>query len=234
MAQDLFDDEGKRLTWVTTYGEDNVRRWVGIAEAGTWSSRFWVSSSRSAFLQQAPDYRNREGLRLTHIHTFIRNGVSYFVGLARSGTWDTEIIIEYSQSAFTRAAQEAFDDRGLRIAHVHTFMENGTRVWMGIARSGNYACRLFYANDEASFMQRAQDLFDDDALRLTLCTSTWTAEPAAGLVSLKRGEPRSGGPALLRPGGPTSHPFRNPRPSLTRSPGRARDTTGPWRIPFGR
>ena len=87
-------------------------------------------------------------------------------GIARGGTWANSFWISPSRAAFEQKAQELFDDHGRRLVYVGTYVENGQRRWIGIARSGDWANSFWISNDRAAFEQKAQQLFDEKGRRL--------------------------------------------------------------------
>ena len=165
-AQELFDDHGRRLIWVSTYVENGKRRWAGIARAGTWASSFWVSTSRSAFETKAQQLFDDHGRRLIHVHTYVEGGQRYWMGIARSGDWASSFWISNSRAAFESKAQQLFDDQGRRLTFVQTYVDGSTRYWIGIAQGGNWANSFWISEGFTAFNQKAQQLFDDQGRRL--------------------------------------------------------------------
>ena len=167
-AQQLFDDNGRRLIHVHTYVEGGTRYWMGIARSGDWSSSFWISSSRAAFEAKAQDVFDKNGQRLTFVHTYIQSGQRYWIGIAQGGTWANSFWVSEGFSAFNQKAQKLFDENGRRLVHVHTYVEGNKRYWAGIARSGDWANSFWLSSNVDSFNYTAQDLFDNDGRRLTV------------------------------------------------------------------
>ena len=165
-AQQLFDDQGRRLVWVNTYVENGKRRWAGIARAGTWASSFWVSTSRNAFEAKAQKLFDDYGQRLIHVHTYVEGGQRYWMGIARSGNWSSSFWISNSRSAFEAKAQDLFDNYGRRLTFVQTYVEGATRHWIGIAQGGNWANSFWVSEGFSAFSQKAQQLFDQQGRRL--------------------------------------------------------------------
>lgn len=170
-AQKLFDDEGRRLTRVVTYLEDGKRRWVGISRSGDWANRWWVSDSLTSFTAKAQELFDEKGLRLVHVHTFVDAGKRSWVGIARGGDWGSRLVIEDSLADFATKTQQLFDDKGLRLIHVTTWKEGGTRKWFGISRSGTWANRWWISPNIGAFRTKSQDLFDNEGKRLVYVTS---------------------------------------------------------------
>jgi murein DD-endopeptidase MepM/ murein hydrolase activator NlpD len=165
-AQQFFDDDGLRLTWVSTFVENGKRRWAGIARSGTWANSFWVSTSRSAFEAKAQQLFDDQGRRLTHVHTYVEGGTRYWMGIARSGDWSSSFWISNSLAAFEAKAQDLFDNSGRRLTFVHTYVEGRQRYWIGIAQGGSWANSFWVSEGFSAFNQKAQQLFDDNGRRL--------------------------------------------------------------------
>lgn len=165
-AQQLFDDHGRRLIWVTTFLENDKRRWAGIARSATWASSFWVSTSRAEFEAKAQQLFDDHGRRLIHVHTYVEGGKRYWMGIARSGDWSSSFWISDSRAAFEAKAQGLFDDSGRRLTFVQTYVEGGKRHWIGIAQGGTWANSFWVSEGFSTFNQKAQKLFDEKGLRL--------------------------------------------------------------------
>ena len=165
-AQDLFDQKGRRLVRATTFLEDGKRRWAGLARAGDWANRFWVSSDLASFQKTAQELFDEKGLRLAYVNTYVEGGKRKWIGISRGGDWANRLIIKPDLASFSKEAQELFDDKGLRLIHVTTWVEGGKRQWFGIARSGNWANAWWISQDFGHFRTKSQQLFDDDGKRL--------------------------------------------------------------------
>jgi hypothetical protein len=165
-AQQLFDEQGRRLIWVSTYVENGKRRWVGIARSGTWANSYWVSTSRSGFETKAQQLFDTQGRRLVHVHTYVEGSTRYWMGIARSGSWANSFWISSSRAAFEAKAQDLFDNHGRRLTFVHTYVEGGRRYWIGIAQGGTWANSFWVSDGFSAFNQKAQQLFDDNGRRL--------------------------------------------------------------------
>jgi hypothetical protein len=114
-AQKVFDQQGRRLTYVTTYMEGAQRRWVGIARGGDWANSFWISPDRASFEAQAQKVFDQQGRRLTHVHTFTEGGQRRWAGIARGGDWANSFWISPDLDAFSDRAQDLFDDSQRRL-----------------------------------------------------------------------------------------------------------------------
>jgi murein DD-endopeptidase MepM/ murein hydrolase activator NlpD len=139
---------------------------AGIARSGDWANSYWISTSRSAFEQKAQQLFDDRGLRLIHVHTYVEGGQRLWMGIARSGDWASSFWISNSRAAFAAKAQDLFDDHGRRLTFVQTYVEGGTRRWIGIAQGGNWANSFWISEGFTAFNTKAQQLFDQQGRRL--------------------------------------------------------------------
>jgi hypothetical protein len=170
-AQDLFDNKGRRLIRATTFLEDGVRRWVGISRAGDWANQWWVSPNLTSFQKTAQELFDEKGLRLFYVSSFVEGGKRKWIGISRGGNWANRLIIKNDLASFSKEAQDLFDDKGLRLIHVMTWVEAGKRKWLGISRSGDWANTWWISPDIGHFSTKSQKLFDDDGKRLVHVTT---------------------------------------------------------------
>jgi hypothetical protein len=122
-AQDLFDKQGRRLIFVTSYVEGGHRRWLGISRSGDWANSFWVSADSQSFQKEAQDLFDKHGRRLIHVHTFMENGKRHWAGISRGGTWGNSFFIDSDLDTFNRQAQDLFDTKGRRLMAVEFLSE---------------------------------------------------------------------------------------------------------------
>ena len=87
-------------------------------------------------------------------------------GIAIGGSWANSFWISTSRREFEAKAQQLFDEHDRRLVWVSTFLENGTRRWAGIARSGDWANAFWTSNSRAAFEAQAKALFDEEGKRL--------------------------------------------------------------------
>lgn len=170
-VQNLFDNQGRRLLCANTYVENGTRRWSGVARSGDWAHRWWVSGDLTTFLKIAQDFFDKDGLRLTYVNTFVERTQRQWIGIARSGNWENRLIIENDLASFEAKAQDWFDNHGLRLTHVTTWLEGSQRRWLGIARTGDWANRWWISSSQAEFVTKVQQLFDNEQKRLCYFTT---------------------------------------------------------------
>jgi murein DD-endopeptidase MepM/ murein hydrolase activator NlpD len=114
-AQELFDNQGRRLTFVHTYVESGKRHWIGIAQGGNWANSFWISEGFSAFNQKAQELFDQQGRRLVHVHTYVEGNKRFWAGIARSGNWANSFWLSSNVDSFNFKAQDLFDNKGRRL-----------------------------------------------------------------------------------------------------------------------
>lgn len=108
------------------------------------------------------------------------------VGISMAGDWTNSFFIRPDLASFQKVAQELFDRRGLRLIRAATFIENGGRCWMGISRTGDWANRWWISPDLTSFLKTAQELFDEQGLRL-IHASTFVDAGKRSWIGIARG-----------------------------------------------
>jgi len=145
---------------------------VGISMAGDWGNSFFISPDLASFQTKAQDLFDHHGRRLIKVTTFVENGSRRWVGISRDGDWANRWWISDDLSSFQHTAQQFFDEKGLRLVWVSSFVESNKRKWIGISRGGDWANRLIIKDDLASFSTEAQSLFDNKGLRL-IHVMTW-------------------------------------------------------------
>ena len=139
---------------------------VAILRSGDWASRYLQGLTRQAFLDETQELFDDHGLRLTRIKTYLDHGERRWAGICQSGTWANRLLLGLSLADFLEESQELFDEKGLRLVQVETWVEGGQRLWGGIARAGDWASRLLVERSLQSFLDETQELFDDKGLRL--------------------------------------------------------------------
>jgi hypothetical protein len=139
---------------------------VGISMAGDWASSFYIRPDLDSFKETAQELFDEKGRRLIRVTTFLENGVRRWVGVSRSGDWANRWWISPDLGEFSTKAQKLFDEDGMRLVHVTSYVEGNQRKWIGISRSGDWANRWYLRSDLDAFRLESQRLFDDQHLRL--------------------------------------------------------------------
>jgi len=145
---------------------------VGISMQGDWASSYFIRPDLASFQATAQELFDKNGRRLIRATTFLEDGKRRWAGVSRAGDWANRWWVSPDLASFKAKTQELFDDKGLRLVHVNTFVDGGKRSWIGIARAGDWGSRLVIEDDLAGFSAKTQELFDDKGLRLIHVT-TW-------------------------------------------------------------
>jgi hypothetical protein len=164
--QTLFDKKGLRLLQMETWMDNGVRLWSSIHRSGDWAHKLTVDRDTQTFITETQDFFDKKGLRLEHMVCYINNGVRRWAGSYRSGDWAHRLIIDREGPAFVKETQDLFDQKGLRLEQMITYMDGNVRRWAGIYRSGNWAHRFTMDRDTKTFLDETQKFFDKDGLRL--------------------------------------------------------------------
>jgi polyglycine hydrolase-like protein len=139
---------------------------AAIMRSGDWGSRFLFGRTTQQFVSQNQSLFDDKGLRLLQMETFVDNGVRKWSSVHRSGTWAHRLTIDRSRETFLSETQTLFDDKGLRLENMVTYVDDGVRRWAGSYRSGDWAHRLIIDRDGTTFAHETQDLFDKKGLRM--------------------------------------------------------------------
>jgi hypothetical protein len=166
-TQRLFDDHGLRLVDIDTYVEGGVQKWAGISRSGDWANILTIGLELPAFLTETQRLFDDHGLRLVKAITYVEGGVRKWAGISRSGDWANIFTVGLEEAAFVTETQRLFDEEGLRLIDVTSYVDGGVRRWAGISRSGDWANVFLIRNDLDQFVDDTQELFDENGLRLT-------------------------------------------------------------------
>lgn len=158
--------------WPASTAPGNPVPTVGIAMGGDWANSFFIRSDLAGFQKTAQELFDDKGRRLIRVTTFTENGARRWMGISRASDWGNRWWVSGDLNSFLETAQELFDEKGLRLVHVSTFVDGGKRSWIGIARSGDWGSRLVVEDSLSSFSKATQTLFDEKGLRL-IHALTW-------------------------------------------------------------
>jgi hypothetical protein len=170
-ANDLLHEKGQRLIRATTFLDNGMRRWVGIARAGDWDHEWWFSEDLTSFRKTAQNLFDKKGLRLSHVHSFVEGAQRFWLGISRGGDWTSRLIIKDDLTSFSKEVRTLFDDQGLRLTQVLTWAEGARRKWFGIARSGTWAHAWWISPDRGTFFDKARKLFHEQGKGLVHVTT---------------------------------------------------------------
>ena len=164
--QRLFDRSGLRLLQMHTWLEDGVRRWSSIHRSGSWSHGLTVDRDTKTFVKETQDLFDNKGLRLEHMVSYVDGGVRRWAGSYRSGDWSHGFTVDRDGPTFVAETQDLFDQKGLRLEQVITYLNDTGRHWAGIYRSGTWGHRFTMDRDTTTFLKETQKWFDEEGLRL--------------------------------------------------------------------
>jgi len=166
------------LSW-TWNPQDGVGKWsmsaevsvhklgaVAIMRSGDWASTFLFGRTTSQLISQTQNLFDTKGLRLLNLETYVDNGTRRWSTVHRAGNWAHRLTVDRDRATFLKETQDLFDQKGLRLENMATYVDNGVRRWAGSYRSGDWGHRLLIDRDKASFLKETQDLFDQKGLRL--------------------------------------------------------------------
>jgi hypothetical protein len=121
---------------MNTYVVAGKEMWAGSYRSGNWGHRLRMDRTRQKLIDEA-NAADEEGLRLTAARPYTRDGKQLWAAIYRSGDWADKLFLDRSLGAFFKDTQKAFDDDGLRLTDVTTYMKDGKRVFAGISRAGD-------------------------------------------------------------------------------------------------
>jgi hypothetical protein len=166
-TQRIFDQEGMRLTYFTTYVADGRRLWAGIYRSGGWAHRLTIGQDTQTFAAQTQYLFDHDGLRLETVVPYVDDGQLWWAGSYRSGDWAHRFTYGNDTGTFAAQTQAFFDNQGLRLTQASPyFAPNGQFLWAGIYVGGNWGHRFTYGNDVPTFLAQTQAFFDNEGLRL--------------------------------------------------------------------
>lgn len=165
-TQKLFDEQGLRLETMATYVVGGQRRWAGSYRSGDWAHRLHIDRTQQVFVDESNKLHSEQGLRLTNVRTYVEGGQRLWAGIYRSGDWANRLLLDRTFSGFANDTQKLFNEQGLRIVDVTTYVVNGQRRWAAICRSGDWGSRWFFALNRQHFTAVNQALFNEQGLRL--------------------------------------------------------------------
>ncbi|HEX8652909.1 MAG TPA: M23 family metallopeptidase [Pyrinomonadaceae bacterium] len=165
----VLNNEGFRLTQVMTYlRRSGARSWAGIARSGDWEDTFFINPDAKIF-KSLVEALDKNDSKLVCVTTYFEDPfgkIHNWIGVAHSGHWKSEFFTSPDGDSFRNKAQELLDKRGLRLIYATTYEKFGRFRWAGIARSGDWSNVFWFSPDLDSFDRVAQDLFNEQGLRL--------------------------------------------------------------------
>jgi hypothetical protein len=121
LTQDLFDNDGLRMTQAIHYEEAGKPVWAGIYIKGDWAHRFYIRDDLQSFRDTVQEFFDKDKLRVIDFETWVEGGKRRYAGISRSGDWANRLWTARGEETFLRLAQEAFDKDGLRLTDVDVY-----------------------------------------------------------------------------------------------------------------
>lgn len=139
---------------------------AAIMRSGDWGSRFLFGRNTQQFVSQNQSLFDNQGLRLLQMETWLDGNVRRWSSVHCSGNWAHALRLDRTREEFLTETQNLFNNKGLRLEHMVTYVDNGVRRWAGSYRSGDWAHRLIIDRDGPTFAKETQELFDKKGLRM--------------------------------------------------------------------
>jgi hypothetical protein len=166
-TQDLFDNQGLRLTHFGTYRGGDQRWWHAIYRSGDWAHWLQVGMDTDTFVRETQRRFDEEGLRLETVVPYVDGGQLRWAGSYRSGNWGHRFTIGRDSDTFRSETQAWFDNEVLRLMQVAPYVDvDGQTRFAGIYYTGGWGHRFSYGLGTGDFAAQTQGLFDSEGLRL--------------------------------------------------------------------
>ena len=139
---------------------------LGIKRTGDWTSSFVQDLDTQGFLKRTQELFDKRGLRLLYFTTYMSGRQRRWAGVYRSGNWGHRFIHDMSSDTFVKTTQKLFDDEGLRLEAMDTYVQGGKQLWAGSYRSGDWGHRLHIDRSRQAIIDESNALHKQ-GLRLT-------------------------------------------------------------------
>jgi hypothetical protein len=117
-------------------------------------------------LKTANEQHIDEGLRLVDIETYVSGGKRRWAAIWFPGDWKSYLLTDLSFQSFKEQTQKKFDDEGMRLIDVETYIQGGQRLWAGFGRKGTWANTFLAEYSLQTFKDKVQQLFDEKGRRI--------------------------------------------------------------------
>ncbi len=168
--QQLFNDpanQGLAPFNLEAYVDDGKVYFAAILRSGLLQPNFTLAPDlSSSALKTANDQNVRQGRRLLDIEPWVSGGKRRWAAIWLPADWDSYLLIDKDFPSFKKQTQDKFDDEGMRLIDVETYVEDGQRLWAGFGRKATWANSFLAGNSLSTFKQKVQDLFDEKGRRI--------------------------------------------------------------------
>lgn len=120
----------------------------------------------SPTLKIANQQHINQGGRLVDIETYVSGGKRRWAAIWFPGDWDSYLLTDLAFQSFKEQTQKKFDDEGMRLIDVETYIQGGQRLWAGIGRKGTWANTFLAEYSLQTFKDKVQQLFDEKGRRI--------------------------------------------------------------------
>lgn len=138
----------------------------GVTRTGSGAHRFFYGLTTQDLLTTTQNLFDTQGLRLTHLGTYVAGDQRLWHAVYRAGDWAHWLQVGMTSDEFVRETQRRFDQEGLRLETVVPYLDGGQLRWAGSYRSGTWGHRFTIGRDADTFRNETQAWFDNDGLRL--------------------------------------------------------------------
>ncbi len=120
----------------------------------------------SPALKIANQQNIKKGGRLVDIETYVSGGKRRWAAIWLAGDWDSYLLTDLDFQSFKEQTQKKFDNDGMRLVDIETYLDGGQRRWAGIGRKGTWANNFLADYTLSAFQKKTQQLFDENGRRL--------------------------------------------------------------------
>ena len=151
-----LSQRGYRLTEFEPY-RAGAKYFIGVFTKGSGGYYLWRHSSWSSMMKKANE-NHKKGLRLVDFEIDVENnGVRYYTGVWRSGSYGNYIYKLRGWNAFIAKWKE-MGKKNYRLVDVERFKEGSSEIYVGVWRSGKENYYLWKVQSWAQFSKKKEEL----------------------------------------------------------------------------
>jgi hypothetical protein len=121
----------------------------------------------SSALHTANTQNIANGVRLADIQPWLSRGQVRWAAVWLSGTWDSYLLLDQPFQSFKQQTQDKFDDDGMRLMDLETYVVNSQRLWAGYGRKASWANYFIAGYTLQNFKNKIEHEFNENGRRLT-------------------------------------------------------------------